>query len=207
MEYYSIMMSAMILNSLILTGFLLLMVADLLWVKGAGIASAVRATGYGIIGCAFGLFALAPNPSWPFPMPAELAERLSGWRPGPSLDPFFMVAAAISGSLLFWSVFLEIGIIRKKLRLGPSDIVRTGTYALCRHPGFWWLVFLVLAIGGLKGFTAYFVPIFMMISLDLLLILLQDRYTFPKVFPGYDDYKMSVPFLIPRKRTGQLPRD
>lgn len=205
MEHYSIMMSAMILNSFILTGFLLLMVADLLWVKGVGIASAVRVTGYSIIGCAFGLFALAPNPSWPLPMPTGFTEKMSGWRPGPSLGVILMVAAAISGFLLFWSVFLEIRITKKKLRLGPSDIVRTGTYALCRHPGFWWLAFLALAIGGLKGFTVYFFPIFMMISFDLLLILLQDRYTFPKVFQGYDDYKKSVPFLIPRKRTGQFP--
>jgi len=207
MEYYTIMICAMILNSLILTGFLLLMISDLLWTKGLGPASAVRMSGYMIIGCAFGLFVLAPDPSWPLPIRTGLAERMAGWRPGSALAAIFMVLAAVSSILLFWSVFLEIGIIRKKLGLVSSDIVSSGTYGLCRHPGFWWLTFLVLAIGALKGLNAYFAPVSMTIFLDLLLILFQDRYTFPKVFPRYDDYKESVPFLLPGRRPGRLTRN
>lgn len=207
MAHYSIMVRAMILNSLILIGFLLLMIADLLWTKGRGSASALRKTGYAIIGCAFGLLVLAPDPSWPFPAQEGTVERMAGWRPGPELAVVFVALAAASGALLVWSVFLEIGIARKKLGLRRFDIVTSGTYSLCRHPGFWWLTFLVLALGALKGIKVYFTPVFMMVFLDLLLVLLQDRYTFPKVFPAYDDYKKSVPFLIPRKRSERPPRN
>jgi len=193
------MFFAMILNSFILTGFLLLMIADLLWVKGSSATAAIRLAGYIAIGIACGLFSLAPNPSWPLPVPEELAETMSGWRPGTVFSLLLIIIAAISSCLLFWSVFLEIGIIRKKRGLKSSDIVVSGTYSLCRHPGFWWFAFLILSVGLLRGLSAYPIPIFLMIILDFLLILVQDRYTFPKVFHGYDDYKKSVPFLIPWK--------
>ncbi len=207
MAHYSIMIRAMILNSLILIGFLLLMTADLLWTKGRSSASALRRTGYVIVGCAFGLLVLAPDPFWPFPVQERLAGWTSAWRPGPALGFVFIAIAAASGTLLLWSVFLEIGIARKRLGLRPFDVVTSGTYSLCRHPGFWWLAILVSAVGAVKGFEAYFLPVSMMVFLDLLLVLLQDRYTFPKVFPAYDDYKKSVPFLIPLKRSERPPRN
>ena len=207
MAHYSIMAGAMILNSLIPIGFSLLMIADLLWTKGRGSAPAVRKTGYAILGCALGLLALAPDPSWPFPAREALPGWMPGGRPNPGLAVVFVALAAASGALLLWSVFLEIGIARKRLGLGPSDLVTSGTYRLCRHPGFWWLTILVLTLGALKGLKAYFAPVFMMVFLDFLLVLLQDRYTFPKIFPAYDDYKKSVPFLIPGKKSERLPRN
>ena len=33
--------------------------------------------------------------------------------------------------------------------------------------------------------------------MNLLYILLQDRYTFPRLFEGYDDYRKETPYLIP----------
>ena len=34
-------------------------------------------------------------------------------------------------------------------------------------------------------------------GMNLLYILLQDRYTFPRLFEGYDDYRKETPYLIP----------
>lgn len=117
MGYYSIIIFAMILNSLILIGFLLLMIADLLWVKRLCPASLVRMIGYIAVGCALGLFILAPDPSWPLTIRAELAGRMKGWRPGSMLAAIFIIIAAVSGILLFWSVFLKLESAGKDLAL------------------------------------------------------------------------------------------
>ena len=134
MAHYSIMVRAMILNSLILIGFLLLMIADLLWTKARGSASALRKTGYAIIGCAFGLLVLAPGPSWPFPVQEETAEWMPGWRPGPELAVVFVALAAASGALLVWSVFFEIETRGKNSDSGASILSQAAPIASAGIP-------------------------------------------------------------------------
>jgi protein-S-isoprenylcysteine O-methyltransferase Ste14 len=178
----------MIQNSLVAAGFLLLILADILWAKGKKAVVFLRVPGYLAVCAAIGLIALEP------------------WSRQP-LSAIFAVAASVSGALLIWSVFLEIGIEKRKRKLGPADTVVSGTYSLCRHPGFWWFTFFLVSMGALKDFSAYFPTILLMIAFDLLLIVIEDCYTFPKVFRGYDDYKKSVPFLIPRLNRGQSRRN
>ena len=153
---------------------------------------------------AIALFALAPNPWWPLRMPASAAASPSGKSPEPLLFAFLLLIIAASCAMLFWSVFFEIRIAKRKLGLGPADIVSSGTYRWCRHPGFWWFAILVVALGILRGFSGNFMTILLLIAFDLLLIFIQDRYTFPKVFCGYDAYKKSVPFLFPHIVTGRF---
>lgn len=173
----------MIQNSLAVLGFSLLLFSDFLWAKGRKIASSLRRTGYLAVFGGLGLWIFLPS---------------SAGAPQSLLSAVLIAVAAASSALLLWSVFVEIGAERKKHGLGPTDVIRSGSYGLCRHPGFWWFTILIIALGILKGFSDNFLTIFIMIGLDLLLILLQDRYTFPKVFRGYDAYRKAVPFLIPR---------
>ncbi|MGB4585921.1 MAG: hypothetical protein WBH66_02600 [Rectinemataceae bacterium] len=175
----------MIQNSLATLGFILLFFSDFLWVKGKKPAVALRQSGYVAIFCGIGVWAFSPP---------------SASAPDSLLSVALIAAAAASSALLFWSVFIEIGAERKKHGLRPADVVNSGSYGLCRHPGFWWFAILILTLGILKGFSANFPTILFMTALDLLLILFQDSYTFPKVFRGYDDYRKSVPFLFPRIR-------
>ena len=191
------MHNAMVQNSLVVAGFLLLVVADILWVKGKKIASAIRTAGYLSIGAAIGFLAAAPGPWWPLRSLMGSTTAQNATTVGSLISILLVLIALLSGVLLFWSVFFEIGIEKKKMGLGPMDTVRSGTYSLCRHPGFWWFSIFVAAIGLLRGFSSYLLTILLMIALDLLLILIQDRYTFPTMFHGYADYKKSVPFLIP----------
>ncbi|MGH2542568.1 MAG: hypothetical protein ACRDIB_07220, partial [Ardenticatenaceae bacterium] len=61
--------------------------------------------------------------------------------------------AFLGGLLAVYSVFLEIPLTLARRRpssahappLSQPKLVQTGTYALCRHPGFWWLL---LFLGG-----------------------------------------------------------
>ncbi|MDP2791226.1 MAG: hypothetical protein Q8O15_05650 [Rectinemataceae bacterium] len=173
----------MIQNSLAALGFSLLLYSDFLWVKGRKGAPALRRAGYLLVFGGIGL--------WAFSTPSAVD---LGSLPGIA----FIAVAAASSALLLWSVFFEIGIERKKRGLGAADVIQSGSYDLCRHPGFWWFAFLISDLGLLKGFFDHFLTVLIMIGLDLLLIIVQDSYTFPKVFKGYNDYKKRVPFLIPR---------
>ncbi|MFA5851952.1 MAG: hypothetical protein WC820_04595 [Spirochaetales bacterium] len=188
----------MVENSLSAAGFLLLIIADFLWTKGKNVAKELRNAGYLLVGAAVLLFALAPDPWWPLEAPAGAASFQPGASPSPLGAALLILIIAASCILLFWSVFLEISIVKRKRGLGPDSIVSSGTYRWCRHPGFWWFATLMVAIGAMRGFSGYYLTILLLIALDLLLIFIQDRYTFPKVFCGYEAYKKSVPFLIPR---------
>ncbi len=173
----------MIQNSLAALGFSLLLFSDFLWVKGKMVAPFLRGTGYLTVFGSLGFWAVSS--------PSQTA-------PGSILSLALVAAAGVSSVLLLWSVFFEIGIERKKLRLGSTDVIQSGSYSLCRHPGFWWFAFLTAALGLLKGFPDHFLTVLLMIGLDLVLIIVQDTYTFPKLFIGYSNYRKSVPFLIPR---------
>lgn len=76
-------------------------------------------------------------------------------------------------------------------------VCRTGMYALCRHPGVMWFIlfyaFLYLAVPipeTLWGGAALCVG-------NIIYILIQDFWTFPRTFIDYDTYRQEVPFLIP----------
>ena len=94
---------------------------------------------------------------------------------------------------------LEFIWVRWKRKLAPAVTVDSGTYGLCRHPGFWWLSFLVIFLNLLRGVRLYSIAMILMIALDLVLVFVQDRYIFPRVLPGYEEYRKRVPFLIPWK--------
>ena len=188
---------AMVINSCILGGFLLLFAADSLRLRRSGaLPAALERLGYAFLLLSLALLAFAPRPSWPFGY--QNAGRGSPAFTG--IPAFILAAGAIAGaSLLLWSVFLEFGWIRKKRKLRPEAIVDSGTYGLCRHPGFWWLTLLVVCLGLLKGVERYYITMILMTALDFLLVFVQDRFIFPRVFPGYEEYRKRVPFLIPGK--------
>lgn len=174
------MIAAMVLIFLILAGFLLLIIGDQLQIrKKLNFSRNVQRAGYLLILTSF--VYMVPRPG-----------------PGAGLSPFFLLTTITSGILLLWSVFFEFGIERKKHGIPENGLVTTGSYRFCRHPGFWWFALFSLSLGFLQGISAYFFTILLMNSMNLLLIFIQDRYIFPKVFQGYDEYRKQVPFLIPR---------
>lgn len=78
-----------------------------------------------------------------------------------------------------------------------------GMYSLCRHPGVLWYIFLFLSLGILVNNLNAIPFFFMMVGLNVLYIVYQDCYIFPKTFVDYNKYKKNTPFLVPftkRKR-------
>ena len=75
--------------------------------------------------------------------------------------------------------------------------VKTGVYALCRHPGVHMMILMYLCLYlAFQNETM----LFMLIGFNLLnigYVILQDIIIFPKQFVDYDEYKKIVPFLVP----------
>ena len=108
-----------------------------------------------------------------------------------------IVAVALSVAFLWRSVYGEIR--HAEIRRGePRSVIDTGSYAVVRHPGFWpyaamhavifllWRDARVAVVGGA------------LVLMDLLLVLIEDVWIFPRLLRGYDVYKQRVPMLIPR---------
>jgi protein-S-isoprenylcysteine O-methyltransferase Ste14 len=181
----------MVLNLCALTGFLLLLSADFLAAFGKKqVAGLSKAAGYCLVTLSFVLLTLAPPPQPASSPPIDAILILPG-----------IVVAALSAYFLLRTVFLEFPKERKKSSLPSGALVQSGSYGLCRHPGFWWFSLLALDLAALRGFGSFLGSAILLITLNFILILVQDVYLFPKIFDGYDDYRKSVPFLFPRKRT------
>ena len=108
---------------------------------------------------------------------------------------FFFAAFSL---LFIYSVFMEVRLnqLRTDMAKGP-ELVRTGTYALTRHPGVIWatlaLVSLILATRSQLLLIA--APIWLLV--DIIWVLIEDRFYFPQMFLNYNKYKQEVPMLIP----------
>lgn len=106
-----------------------------------------------------------------------------------------------SGTLLIYSLFLELPFVKTYGKNQHSkELVDTGTYALCRHPGVLWfglMFFFFFLTTGAKQLIAAGI---IWTSIDVFHVYLQEKLFFPKMFPRYKDYMREVPMLIP---TGQ----
>ncbi len=103
--------------------------------------------------------------------------------------------------LLIYSLFFAIPFIDTYIgheeNAGGPHVCSKGVYGLCRHPVMLWMAGMFITL-GLEFPTAMMIcggTLFCV--MNLLYIIIQDRWTFPRIFSGYEQYKMTVPFLIP----------
>ena len=94
--------------------------------------------------------------------------------------------------LLVFSVFLE----PIKASKEETGLYEKGTYSFSRHPGFLWYT----TINCLIAIYFYDIRVTFLVMgftlCNLLLILIEDRIIFPRMFDGYEEYKQNTPFLI-----------
>lgn len=106
----------------------------------------------------------------------------------------------ISLLLLFYSLFIEIPFVNTYAQPGVGDkLVTTGTYSLTRHPGvIWYGLFLVaLLLVTRSQILVIAAPIWFL--MDILWVLLQDKYFFVLMFKDYRQYQKETPMLIPNR--------
>lgn len=121
-------------------------------------------------------------------------------RPGPLMC---LVMAAASLILLVYTLFFALPFqetYRQETYRQETEERRVcdqGMYALCRHPGVWWLFTLYLFL-GLALTPSPLLRHGMVYSIcDLVYVIVQDLWTFPRTFSDYGSYQKMTPFLLP----------
>lgn len=164
-----------------LSGFALTLAYDLLQTSGKSRGrSAVAAGGAVLVSLAtLGLFFLTqlPTQSW--------------WI---SFAGFLIIILA--GYMFVFSTVLEIphGDISSGNETG---LIETGSYALTRHPGFFWYLILMSSVILLYRDQTVAVVAAALLLMELIVVTVEDWLLFPKIISGYTEYRRRVPMLFP----------
>ena len=104
--------------------------------------------------------------------------------------------------LLVYSLFVNLPFVKTYVTLGVGDrLVKTGLYALVRHPGVYGFTLIMLALFLITGSSLLLAAAPIWIALDILLVIVQDRFVFGRMFSGYEQYQRETPMLIPNGRS------
>lgn len=107
-----------------------------------------------------------------------------------------------SSGLLIHSLFINLPFRKTYVATGVGDkLITTGMYALVRHPGVIWFTLLMLSLIPVSGSRLMLIAAPVFISLDILLVFIQDRFVFGRMFSGYDSYRRETPMLLPNRRS------
>jgi protein-S-isoprenylcysteine O-methyltransferase Ste14 len=108
----------------------------------------------------------------------------------------------LSAGLLVYSIFLEIPFRQTYALNGVGDkLIKTGTYALVRHPGVLWFGLFLLALVAVSRSRLLLIAAPLWFLLDVLWVWIQERFYFSQMFPGYGQYKRETPMLIPTRES------
>ncbi|APV45187.1 Protein-S-isoprenylcysteine O-methyltransferase Ste14 [Dehalogenimonas formicexedens] len=122
---------------------------------------------------------------------------LSGW-----MSMAGWIVFMVSISLMAYSLYFALPAGDTYIKSGTSgQLVTRGIYALVRHP---WLLFFALSMAGLvigsRSVLAFQAGLAWTI-LSLVLVYLQDRKIFPRMFSGYSEYRKTTPMLLPNQKS------
>lgn len=116
---------------------------------------------------------------------------------GQGVNWIYAVIAAASLVLLIYTLFFALPFQATYLTQNQRRVYNEGLYALCRHPGVLW--FSVFYCSLSLAFKSIDLGVFSAVVIleNILYVMLQDWWTFPRFFVDYGAYQRSTPFLIP----------
>ncbi len=170
-----------------MTGFALVHLTDPVAIKRIPLAKpALWAAGIGLITYS-GLMASLSGEKFNLPTWAIVL----GW---------FLLA--LSSVLVVLSLFVNLPFRKTYVSTGTSDrLVTTGLYSLTRHPGVLWTTLLVASLALVSRSDLVLAAAPIVIVVDVVLVAMQDRFFFGRMFSGYDRYRKDTPMLIPNGRS------
>lgn len=104
----------------------------------------------------------------------------------------FIPLLVIFIGLLIYSVLLEFLLSSEK----PGDLYTKGTYSFSRHPGFIWYTAINVLLGIYFWDSRIALLCWGFTLCNLILITVEDRVFFPKMFPLYAEYRKQTPFFL-----------
>jgi protein-S-isoprenylcysteine O-methyltransferase Ste14 len=114
----------------------------------------------------------------------------------------FGIIAGIFLLLLLYSLFFALPFHKTYLETDKkAKVQKYGVYALCRHPGVLWFIAFYLFLGLALMSALLLMATAVYGFLNILYVLFQDRWTFPRSFQDYEQYKKETPFLVPNQNS------
>ena len=108
----------------------------------------------------------------------------------------------ISLFLLIHSLFIKLPFHKTYIATGVGDkLITTGLYALVRHPWVHWFTLTLLSLVLVSKSSLLLIAAPIWILLDILLVIIQDKFFFSQMFDGYDSYRKETPMLVPNRRS------
>jgi len=109
---------------------------------------------------------------------------------------------AVSASLLIHSLFVSLPFRKTYVDTGVGDkLVKNGLYALVRHPGILWFPLFMLSLIPISRSSLLLIAAPTFIALDIVLVFIQDRFIFGRMFHGYERYRRETPMLLPNRKS------
>lgn len=104
--------------------------------------------------------------------------------------------------LLIYSVLIEI----PRNNGGNSVLYDRGTYSFSRHPGFLWYTTINVLVAILFWDPGILLLCTLFTIFNFVLVIMEDRVLFPRMFSSYQEYRDTVPFLFgfPKIRSGEV---
>lgn len=110
-----------------------------------------------------------------------------------------LLCLIFSGVFLVYALFFALPFDDTYVQSEDLPLVSKGLYGACRHPGFWPFALVYFFLAWLFESKALFCCFILYSFCNYLYIVIQDRFIFPKYIRGYDEYKRTIPFLIPTR--------
>ena len=168
-------------------GFLIIHMFDIVSLKKIPIAKPAIWT----LGCCILLYSLVMMFLDPNKLPLPVWSNWIGWG-----------LLIIAGFLLIYSLFINLPFRKTYINIGVGDkLVVTGFYALVRHPGVPWFVIVLIALVLASRSQPLLIaaPVFALV--DILLVVIQDKVFFTKMFASYTRYQKETPMLLPNRKS------
>ncbi|MEE8413071.1 MAG: methyltransferase [Dehalococcoidales bacterium] len=168
-------------------GFLVIHIFDIVALKKVpGAKPVVWILGSGMLVYALVMLMLQPAklslPAW---MP------LTGW-----------LLLSVSLILLIYSLFISLPFRKTYVASGVSDrLITKGMYSLVRHPGVIWLSLVLLSLILVSSSSLLLAAAPLFIFLDIILVTIQDKVFFSRMFDGYQDYRLETPMVLPNRKS------
>jgi protein-S-isoprenylcysteine O-methyltransferase Ste14 len=108
----------------------------------------------------------------------------------------------ISLFLLIYSLYIKLPFAKTYVATGVGDrLITSGLYALVRHPGVHWFTLLMVTLILVSRSRLMLIAAPIWVLLDIVLVAIQDRFFFGRMFAGYENYRRQTPMLIPNRRS------
>ncbi|MFC1892959.1 methyltransferase family protein [Chloroflexota bacterium] len=104
--------------------------------------------------------------------------------------------------LKIYSLFINLPFRKTYINRGVGDkLVVTGIYALVRYPWIHSFAFILLSLILISRSRLLLIAAPIIILLNILLAVIQDKFFFDKMFPNYDRYRQETPMLLPNRKS------